>query len=124
MPKTDIIVFQDRKATLPSLLRWIDSLPKLARDKCFALIERLAERGYELRRPYCDYLRDGIYELRSSYKRTQHRILYSFADRNVVLLSHGCTKDKTVPVKEIEKAIKNFKAYKQSPDAHTYKGEI
>jgi hypothetical protein len=35
--------------------------------KCRERIRRLAELGYELRRPHADFLRDGIYELRAKH---------------------------------------------------------
>ena len=52
-----------------------------------------------------DFLRDGIYELRVKHGRVNYRILYFFSGRNVVVVSHGLTKEKAVPVREIEKAI-------------------
>jgi len=53
MAKTEIIIYQERKGQVP-LLSWLDSLPSIAQDKCIALVEQLAEMGYELRRPHCD----------------------------------------------------------------------
>jgi putative component of toxin-antitoxin plasmid stabilization module len=64
-------------------------------------------------------LRDGIYELRTRYGSVNYRILYGYAGQNIVLLSHGCTKEREVPKAEIERAIKNIKNYKQNPKAHT-----
>jgi phage-related protein len=123
MAKTEIIIYQEQKSQVP-LLDWLDGLPSIAQDKCIALVEKLAEMGYELRRPHCDILRDGIYELRARHGNVHYRILYAFIGRNIVLLSHGFTKEKKVPNKEINRAIRNRDSYIQDPEAHTYIGEL
>jgi putative component of toxin-antitoxin plasmid stabilization module len=69
-------------------------------------------------------LTDGIYELRARVGNVNYRILYSFTGRQIVLLSQGCTKEKKVPAKEINKAIENLQKYKQNPQAHTYSENI
>jgi phage-related protein len=61
--------------------------------------------GHELRRPEADFLRDGIYELRASYQGVHYRVLYFFAGKAVVVLSHGLTKEKEVPPREIDQAV-------------------
>jgi phage-related protein len=123
MAKTEIIIYQEQKSQVP-LLDWLDGLPSIAQDKCIALVEKLAEMRYELRRPHCDILRDGIYELRARHGNVHYRILYAFIGRNIVLLSHGFTKEKKVPNKEINRAIRNRDSYIQDPEAHTYIGEL
>lgn len=82
-----LYLYQDDEST--PLLRWLDGLPKKARGKCLARIARLVQLGNELRRPEADYLRDGIYELRASYQAD--RMLYFFAGKAIVVLSHGYT---------------------------------
>jgi len=57
MAKTEVVIYQEQEGQVP-LLSWLDSLPSIVQDKCIALIEKLAEMGYELRRPHCDILRD------------------------------------------------------------------
>ena len=105
------------------LLRWLDTMPRNVQIKCIAGISRLAELGNELRRPEADFLRDGIYELRTSCQGVQYRLLYFFTGRSIVVLSHGITKEREVPNKEIEVAIKrkkqvasNFKRYACKPE--------
>jgi phage-related protein len=85
-------------------------------------IGRLAELGNELRRPEADYLRDGIYELRASYQGVQYRVLCFFAGKGAAVLSHGITKEREVPNREIERAIQrknkveaNFERYAFKP---------
>lgn len=123
MAKTEVVIYQEQEGQVP-LLSWLDSLPSIAQDKCIVLVEKLAEMGYELRRPHCDILRDGIYELRARYRNVHYRILYAFIGQNIVLLSHGFTKEKKVPNTEINRAIRNRDNYIQDSEAHTYIGEL
>ena len=105
------------------MLRWLDTLPRKVRYKWEARFELLEQLGYELRRPICDYLRDDIYELRLKKGKIQYRILYAFVGQNVVLLSHGCSKERKVPEAEINKAIINRINYLANPSIHAYKCE-
>lgn len=123
MAKTEVVIYQERDGKVP-LLNWLDSLPSNAQVKCIALVEKLAEMGYEPRRPYCDILRDGIYELRARHRNVHYRILYAFIGQNIVLLSHGFPKEKKVPNTEINRAIRNRENYIRDSEAHTYIGEL
>jgi phage-related protein len=76
--------------------------------KCRRYLLRLAQFGNELRRPVADYLRDGIYELRIRHTRVNYRILYGFVGQDVVLISHGITKERLVPANEIELAVQRL----------------
>ena len=80
MPQTEVVIFAAADGSTP-LLAWLDGLQVKAQDKCTVRIERLAERGHELRRPEADYLRDDIYELRVRHGNVHHRILYFFSSR-------------------------------------------
>lgn len=123
MPKTTIRIYKEPGSSAP-LFEWLDKVPEKARDKCIARVELLAEYGHELRRPICDYLENAIYELRAKYNNVNYRILYSFAGKDIVLLSHGCTKEQKVPKVEIERAARNRANYLRNPAAHTYEGEL
>src|SRR5687767_9815334 len=100
MPQVDVILYQEDDGSVP-LLEWLRSLPEKALTKCRIRIERLANLGNELRRPESDYLRDGIYELRVGLRGINYRILYFFHERSAVVLTHGLTKERMVPPKEI-----------------------
>jgi hypothetical protein len=120
MPDTEIILFRESEGAVP-ILFWLKNLkPTKAADKCTAVIKELAESGYELRRPYTDTLRDGIRELRTRLGTVNYRILYFFHDRNVAVLTHGLTKEGTVPDSDINKAIVMKKVYQQNPAVHSY----
>jgi len=75
--------------------------------------------GHELRRPIADFLRDGIYELRVRHGRVNYRLLYFFHGNVAAVLSHGLTKEKRVPPREIEKAIERKRKFEQNPQQHT-----
>jgi phage-related protein len=76
--------------------------------------------GNELHRPEADYLRDGIFELRASYQGIHYRILYFFSGKAAVVLSHGITKEREVPAKEIDRAIKRREQVKSDFEQHTF----
>ncbi len=105
MPPTDVVFFADRDGLAPVLV-WLDSLPIKVQNKCVAFVERLAQKGHELKRPECDDLRDDIFELRIGRRGINYRILYFFHD-DCVVLSHGIIKQREVPVTEIYRAIAN-----------------
>lgn len=90
-------------------------------DKCIVRVERLAEMGHELRRPEADLLRDGIYELRASHRGVQYRMLYFFYGK-VAVISNGLIKERKVPVREIERTVRNRSVFTADPGTHTYKG--
>ncbi|HBG78279.1 MAG TPA: hypothetical protein DDW84_05455 [Phycisphaerales bacterium] len=118
MAKTSVVIFKDSDGSVP-LRDWMNSIPQKAKEKCITKIERLEMFGNELRRPDCDMLHHGIYELRARLGNVHYRILYAFCGRNIVLLSHGCTKTDRMPPKEIERAFDNLKKYLKNRIAHT-----
>lgn len=120
MPETKLRAFKDTSGEVPFVI-WIDNLRRReakAAKKCLAAIELLKDFGHELRRPHADYLRDGVFELRVRFQSVNYRILYGFVGSNLVLVSHGLTKEKKVPPAEIEKAVKRLALYQQDPDNH------
>jgi hypothetical protein len=68
-------------------------------------------------------LRDGIYELRAKQGHVQDRILYFFYQQQVAVLAHSLTKEDTIPVAEIERAIKRMNLFELNPRKHTYEAE-
>lgn len=102
---------------------WLNEPPLKVQAKCIHRIERLSELGHELRRPEADLLRDGIYELRSSHQGVHYRILYFFAGKAVIVVSHGLTKERAVPPREIDTAVKRKKQTGQNFKQHTFRPE-
>lgn len=119
MPRTEVILYADPNGRCP-VLEWLDQQAPKVQDKCFVRIERLAELGYELRRPEADILRDGIYELRVSFRRVQYRILYFFHE-GAAVLAHGLTKESKVPSVDIERALTRKDHFIANPEIHTYR---
>ena len=84
-------------------------------------IERLEEKGHELRRPEADYLRDKIHELRAALNGIRYRMLYFFYKKQGVI-THGITKKGgKVPSGEIELAITRKARFEKEPMKHTLK---
>ena len=91
------------------------------RAKAIELARLLRANGEDLiHTPHAKFLRDGIYELRIIVQRVQHRILYTFVGRGVVLLTNGVTKERKVPPGAIEKALRFKKQYLKNPEIHTH----
>ena len=121
MPKVSVVFYCDEKGNAP-FLEWFEGLPEKVQDKCLVRIERLKELGYELKRPEADYLKDDIYELRFKHQSVNYRVLYYFHGNQLVVLSHGFTKQRaSVPNKEITTAVERMKRFKVSPSRHTFK---
>ena len=119
MSNVELVFYQDKLGTCP-VNKWLMDLPKKIQAKAEVRLERLAELGHELRRPEADYLRDEIYELRWRMQTVNYRILYFFYGRKIVVLAHGLTKEKEVPSKDIDLALKRKRAFEQDPKLHTY----
>lgn len=119
MPQIQVVFFQEDDGTIP-ILEWFDQLPSKAIVKCRVKLERLQELGHELRRPEADYLRDGIYELRVRIGSVNYRMLYFFHENIAAVVSHGLTKEKQVPPKEIDRAVAARLRFIQNPRRHTH----
>jgi len=119
MPETKLLIYKNEDGSVP-LIKWLKKQPQKVQDKCIAMIELLAASGYELRRPYSDYLDDGIYELRPTVKHVHYRILYCFVGKNVVLLTHGLVKIDKVPKSEVKRAVEFRNKFIKNPLLHSY----
>jgi phage-related protein len=105
MPQTEVVFFKESDGAEP-FREWFDTQSPIVQAKCFRALKNLEDFGFELRRPVADFLRDGIYELRFRHLKVNYRILYFFSGRQVVVVSHGLTKQGPIPSVEIDKAIK------------------
>jgi len=68
LAQSELYFFREPRDNSVPLLAWLDGLPMKVQAKCIERIDRLAQMGHELRRTEADFLRNGIYELRASYK--------------------------------------------------------
>jgi phage-related protein len=119
MPRVEVVLYCEVDGKAP-LRDWLDRLPAKVQEKCYVTLERLEELGNELRRPIADYLRDGIYELRVHYRSVNYRMLYFFAGRRIVVVSHGLVKEQRVPAKDILLAERRRQAFLDDPKKHTF----
>jgi hypothetical protein len=126
MPQTQLHFYQEHPTDVP-VRDWLADLQQKNREafaKCVSAIERLAQFGYELRRPHADVLRDGIYELRVKHKRVNYRILYFFHGQNIAVLAHGLVKEGMVPDLDIDRAIERKRKMESNPEKYTFTGEV
>lgn len=121
MPESKIIFYKEGNS-IPMLdwLKEVSGKEKKVFEKCFAQINLLKMKGYELHRPYADYLGNGIYELRISFRRMQYRLLYFFYGQNVVVLTHGFVKEGKIPNIEIDRAIERKNKFEAKPNIHSF----
>ena len=95
-----IIFYEDEKGC--PVKDFINELNEKKQKKIIALIKYLNKIGIELKRPYCDTLKDGIHELRFDNTRT----LYFFCFENYIILTHSFVKKtQKIPEKEMKKAL-------------------
>lgn len=123
MAQTEVFFYRQPEDDSVPLLQWLDDLPTKVQAKCIERIDRLGELGHELRRPEADFLRDGIYELRASNQGVHYRMLYFFAGKAVVVVSHGLTKERAVPAREIDRAVKRKQLIETNFEKFTFKPE-
>ncbi|HEX5726697.1 MAG TPA: type II toxin-antitoxin system RelE/ParE family toxin [Longimicrobiaceae bacterium] len=97
----------------------MDTLDEKVQNKLIARIDLLEEKGYELRRPHADTLRDGIHELRVVSQHVNYRLLYFFHGI-LAVISHGITKEDVVPPREIDLAIERKQRFAAAPAQYTY----
>jgi hypothetical protein len=90
---------------------YLDSMQKNHRAKAEAIMLRLAELGPDLHRPHADAVRGKIRELRCGIGTYEHRFLFFF-DGKKIILTHGfLKKDDKIPEREIAKAERFYGAY-------------
>jgi len=123
LPQTDVYFFREPEDESVPLLDWLNQLPLKVQAKCIQRMDRLGELGHELRRPEADLLRDGIYELRASYQGVHYRMLYFFSGKAVVVVSHGLAKERAVPSKEIDTAVRRKRQTEQNFKQYTFRPE-
>lgn len=126
MPKTTIYFFKERDGTVP-FLEWMAELERRHRkafEKCLYLLDLLRQTGHKLRRPHADLLRDGVYEMRTRVGRVNYRVLYGFVGKDLVLVSHGITKESSVPDAEIDRAVARLVLYRRDPKRYISEEEI
>lgn len=86
-------------------LDYIRAQAKAHRAKIGRALQFLKELGHSARRPMVDYLGGGLYELRVPADGHQHRVLYFFHARTVIVLTSAFLKNEDrVPPEEMTRA--------------------
>lgn len=118
MPATEVIFFKESDGTIP-VIEFLNGLPSGVQSRAKNLFELLKQFGHELRRPHADYLEAGIYELRFRVNHVRYRFLYFFSGKNIVVVSHGLTKENKIPSQDIEIAQKRKMLFELNPERHS-----
>ena len=88
-------------------LEYIRAQSKRHRAKIGRALRYLEDMGHTARRPQVDYLGGEIYELRVAIEQHQHRLLYFFHGRSIIVVTSGLLKNVgKVPQSEIDRARK------------------
>ena len=90
---------------------YLNSLQKNHQAKAEAIMARLRFLGPDLHRPHADAVRGKIRELRCGIGTFEHRFLYFF-DGKEIILTHGfLKKDDAISEREIAKAERYYGLY-------------
>ncbi len=122
MPKIQIVFYRDDDGSVPvlDLLERVGRRDMRAYLKCRTRIELLRDEGIGLRRPMCDYLGNGIYELRILFGHVNYRVLYFFDGATAAILAHGLMKEAAIPPRDLAQAVARKENYIQDPEGHSY----
>ena len=86
-------------------LDYIRAQVKAHKAKIGRALLYLTDLGHLARRPMADYLGNGLYELRIPVDGHQHRLLYFFHERTVIIVTSAILKnEEKVPPKELMRA--------------------
>lgn len=103
--------YPTRRGNYP-VRNFIQQMDKKSRAKIWRYIELLEKHGPNLLRPYADYVRDKIGELRIRLQVGNVRIFYFFfLEGNLILLHAFKKKTPELPEREIEQAKKNMEDF-------------
>jgi phage-related protein len=120
MAAIKVVMYKEDDESVP-LFEWLDHLrPPKALAKCRVLVDLLKQFGPDLRRPYADFLRDGIHELRTHYMNVQYRMLYFFHKQTAVITHDLIKAGKQVSPKEIDLAVERKKHFEIAPQRHMH----
>lgn len=105
MSKYEILFYKNERGEVP-IQDFIDSLQHKVQTKFMKTIELLSDEGSNLKRPYSDYLKEGIRELRIKFSPNEYRALYFFVSGNKIVITHAFVKKTDqVPEEEINRAL-------------------
>ncbi len=102
--KKKVVFYEDERNRRP-VEEFLDELDSKTRKKVGSRIALLGEHWAELRRPYVDFLQNGLYELRVVHFGKQARVIYAYMFKDYIVLLHGFNKSTDdVPLEDMLKA--------------------
>ena len=111
MSEFEIIFYEKPDGTEPAK-DFLLSVDTKMRARLVKIIELLSVNGTSLRKPYSEYLTDGIFEIRAKVGSDISRILYFFIVGKKIILTNGfIKKTQKTPKNEIESAKKYRKDF-------------
>ena len=122
MPPIEVLYYQDDDGTVP-IKEWLDGLGAEPRARCVVRLDMLQEHGSGLRRPIAENIGGGLYELRVRVGRVNLRMLYFFHGRAAAVVSHGFSKERKIPPREIAAALGRMRKFREDPGRHTFTPE-
>lgn len=111
MSEFEIIFYEKPDGTEPAK-DFLLSVDTQMRARLVKIIELLSVNGTSLRKPYSEYLTDGIFEIRAKVGSDISRVLYFFIVGKKIILTNGfIKKTQKTPKNEIESAKKYRKDF-------------
>lgn len=109
MAKFKVEFYEKEDGSKPAY-EYIMTLSKKMRAKILKIAAMLELDGTNIRMPYSEHLKDGIFQIRAQQEGNISRVLYFFAVGETILLTNGFTKKTAkTPSAEIERA-KQYRA--------------
>ncbi len=113
-----VVLYREQGGRVP-LVEWIEKLPAQHRRKCRVAIQRLQNRGSQIRFPHAQHLRNGIFELRTRFGKVRYRLLYFWHGDTGAVITHGIIKKTgAVPDREITTALQRKSRFEANPAIH------
>ena len=103
MAEYEVLFYEASDGECPTQ-EFLDGLAPKVRGKVAKWLELLEQEGPNLPRPYADVIRGKIRELRISFGGLDHRLLYFFHGKRIVVTHGFVKKTAAVPEGEITRA--------------------
>ena len=102
----EVVFFKTESGAVPAQ-EFLDNLPIKLREKTLRGLVLLQELGPQLRGEETEYIRDGLFELRTKFGSDITRVFYFFFVGQKVVVTNGFVKkSQKTPRREIERALR------------------
>ena len=103
------IIYCDEQTDPCPVTDFIDGLAPKHQIKIIRFLSLLEEMGPTLPRPYADFLRDGIHELRVKLSGDQIRMLYFFCFRKFIVFYIAFVKNRSQVPETLIERVKRYR---------------